>query len=804
MFWTVVLIVSVWFVGYIYFGYPILLKLLVSVRGKRTVARREIEPQISLLISAYNEAAVIARKLENALKLDYPADRLEIVVVSDGSTDGTDEIVRGFAARGVKLVRQEPRQGKTAGLNHAVPALTGEIIVFSDANAMYDVSALRMLARNFADPGVGCVTGEARYLAGAGAASDLGERVYWDYEMQIKRLETALGSMVGGDGAIYAIRRALWQPLPPNAINDFLNPLQIVAAGWRAIYEPAAVCYEETAGRMKAEYRRRIRIVSRSWRAVFQAREVLNPLKVGIFAWSVLSHKVLRWFTGVFIGLGIASGTALAIEYSNRISPLVWGALAAAAAVTLLFRTSRRAVAMLAYFALINAASVIGVLKGTFGSVSGVWATPRHPDELMGAPLPRPAIRVGLIFLITVPVVVVIGMISLASSHNATAIVFWTSVGVLGYVFFGYPVLLGLGRFAGPRPVIQRPVTPSVCLFIAANDEAAVIEAKLHNALNLDYPADRLQILVVSDGSIDGTDDIVRQFAPRVRLLPLRPRRGKIAAINEGIGGVASEIVVFSDANTFLERDAIRALVQNFADPQVGAVSGDVALIGERAALGSSEDLYYRYERWIQRAESDVGSMIGVDGALYAIRRPLFEAQPNDTILDDMAIPMAVIRAGFRVVFEPGAQAHEQGSSSAKEEFARKSRVIAGAVQFLRRRESAVPVNRPQVMMSLVSHKGLRWMTPAFATSAFLASVALAASSGGYATAAFAQIVLLTFGLAGCSPTLRKGSIVGLAHYFCLVQAAAVVGFLRGLIGRQSVLWRRFARSPVDEVSRAA
>jgi hypothetical protein len=169
-----------------------------------------------------------------------------------------------------------------------------------------------------------------------------------------------------------------------------------------------------------------------------------------------------------------------------------------------------------------------------------------------------------------------------------------------------------------------------------------------------------------------------------------------------------------------------------------------------------------------------------------------------------MAIPMAVIRAGYRVVFEPAVRAHEQGSSTAKEEFARKSRVVAGAVQFLRRRQSGVPINRPQVMLSLLSHKGLRWMTPAFATLALLASVSLASSSGGYATAAFAQIVLLTFGLAGCSPTLRKVSIVGLAHYFCLVQAAAAVGFIRGMIGRQSVLWRRFARGPVDEVSRAA
>jgi cellulose synthase/poly-beta-1,6-N-acetylglucosamine synthase-like glycosyltransferase len=177
---------------------------------------------------------------------------------------------------------------------------TGEIVVFSDANAMYAPDALRMLVRNFADPAVGCVTGEARYVEGSQGAADAGERAYWNYEIQVKRLETAVGSMVGGDGAIYAIRRHLWRTLPENAINDFLNPLQIVAAGWRAVYEPQGVCFEETAGGIRTEYRRRVRIVSRSWRALFQAPGVLNPFRVGFFAVSVVSHKVLRWFTGLF------------------------------------------------------------------------------------------------------------------------------------------------------------------------------------------------------------------------------------------------------------------------------------------------------------------------------------------------------------------------------------------------------------------------------------------------------------------------------------------------------------------------
>jgi cellulose synthase/poly-beta-1,6-N-acetylglucosamine synthase-like glycosyltransferase len=257
---------------------------------------------------------------------------------------------------------------------------------------------------------------------------------------------------------------------------------------------------------------------------------------------------------------------------------------------------------------------------------------------------------------------------------------------------------------------------------------------------------------------------------------------------------VTADIVVFSDANTFLQPDAARALVRNFADPTVGGVSGDVVLVGERAALGRSEDLYYRYERWMQRAESEIGSMIGADGALYAIRRELFEPADPDTILDDMAIPMGVLRTGHRVVFEAAARAFEQGSETATEEFARKARVTAGAMQFLRRRVSDVPLNAPQVVLSLLSHKALRWLSPAFGACALLSSIALAPSGVLYTTVAVAQAGIVTLGLAGCVPRLRRFSPVSISHYFCLVQTAAAYGFLRGIAGRQSVLWRRFDR----------
>ena len=784
---------------YIYVGYPVLLQLIVWGRKPRRVRAANVEPTLTFVISAYNEVAVIRRKLENTLALDYPKDRFQVVVISDRSDDGTDDIVREYAGRGVSLARQEERLGKTAGLNRTVPGLTSDIVVFSDANAMYENDALRKLVRNFADPSVGCVTGEARYMKGRHNAADRGERAYWDYEMRVKRLETAVGSMVGGDGAIYAIRRTLWKDIPDNAINDFLNPLQIVEAGWRAVYEPEAVCYEETAGGTGREWRRRVRIVSRSWRAIFQAKGVLNPFRVGLFAWCIVSHKILRWFSGVFAA-GALVGTIGLLAGIVDVEHLPYLAVGIGAVLVLLSAPQARTfVGVISYFATINAASLAGVVRGTTGRVSGVWTPPRAAR----VDVARSAIRLGpaLLVLVATAVVVSLAVVLGPSTVDAQLAVFIGSIGVLVYVYGLYPLLLAVAR-PFRRDVLRAEMLPDVCLLIAANDEAAVIGAKLQNSLALDYPADKLRVVIASDGSVDGTNEIVAAVAdPRVTLLAFPQRRGKISAINEAMEGITEEIVVFSDANTFLQKDAIRQLVANFADPTVGAASGDVALTGPRALLAGSEDLYYWYERTLQRLESRLGSMVGVDGALYAIRRELFIAPPSDTILDDMAIPLGIIRAGYRVVLEPRAVAREAGSETAMEEFARKARVIAGAVQFLLRRDGSVPAANVQILVSLISHKALRWLSPWFGVLAFLASLRLAFHSPVFAALASGQALVLALGLLGCSPVIRRWQPVALAHYFCLVHTAAIFGFLRGLAGRQAATWRRFARVSVPPVS---
>lgn len=799
----VLLSVSIGVLAYVFVGYPLLLRLLVVLRGPRRVTQADITPPVSLVISAWNEEAVIRRKIENALAIDYPAGAIEIVVVSDGSTDATDAIVGEYASRGVRLLRQEPRRGKTAGLNWALPQLRGEIVVFSDANAMYEPDAVRKLVRNFADPDVGCVTGEARYVPAGRSAADLGENAYWSYEIHLKRLESQVGSIVGGDGAIYAIRRSLWRPLPESAINDFLNPLQIVAAGYRNVYEPEAVCHEETAGGVGREYRRRVRIVSRSWRAVFQARGVLNPFRVGFFVVSVVSHKLLRWLCGVFLAGALVAAAALAAELPLARDPRVAGALVGLVAAALAFPRARRWMGVAWYFATVNAASLVGVWRGTFGQVSGTWSTPRHPaggSRDAGLAWVRSVAAMALLAAFLGAIV----LAGLFGRHRFTSIVFWAAVGLLLYVYLVYPAIMLLLRWLASRPTARRDETPTVCLFITAHNEASVIAEKLRNALALDYPRDRLQVVVSSDGSTDATNAIVRGFeAEGVRLLAFGQRRGKISAINRGVPQVEAEIVVFSDANTFLLPDALRVLVSRFADPCVGAVSGDVILVGDRAALAVPEDLYYRYERWLQGLESAVGSMVGADGALYAVRRSLFVPPADDTILDDMFIPLAVVRAGYRVVFEPAARAYEQGSRTAVEEFSRKSRVVAGAVQLVARSGRLVPWRDLQFVFSLVSHKVLRWLSPWLAIVAFTSSVGLATTQNMYVAMAAAQALFMLAGLAGCLPAFRRWRPIALAHYFWLVQAAAAVGLARGLAGRQPPAWRRFEHVPVSDAPAA-
>jgi cellulose synthase/poly-beta-1,6-N-acetylglucosamine synthase-like glycosyltransferase len=369
---------------YVYAGYPVVLGLLTRLMRRETETLEACEPPVTLLISAYNERSVIEEKIKNSLAIEYPKDLMEIMVVSDCSDDGTDEVVQRYAGSGVRLVRQNERRGKSAGLNLAVPQAKGQILVFSDANAIYRPDAVRHLVRHFGDPGIGYVVGNARYIDAASATQAAeAEGLYWKLETWLKRKESAIYSVVGGDGAIYAIRRELYSTLLPTDINDFLNPLQIVQRGYRGVFEPSAVSYEEAAGSFRKEFRRRVRIISRSLTAVRRAAGVLNPLRHTRHWFLLMSHKVLRWLAPFFMIAMLTCSSLLWKLPLFRIASELQFAFYIMAIAGWMLQHRRKNFTPFSipfYFCLVNAASLIGCLKSVRGDLSGVWTPPRQKE----------------------------------------------------------------------------------------------------------------------------------------------------------------------------------------------------------------------------------------------------------------------------------------------------------------------------------------------------------------------------------------------------------------------------------------
>ncbi|MFN3148505.1 glycosyltransferase family 2 protein [Bremerella sp.] len=289
---SVALWLAIALVIYAYAGFPFLL----TIRGAwaRPIKKSPATPSVTLVIIAHNEEDVIADKLQNTLAQDYPAEKLEILVGSDGSDDGTNERVQDFAPQGVRLLACE-RQGKIGTLNETVAQATGEILVFSDANSMYDTGSLKAIASCFSDPSVGGVAGDQVYTTDKGNAGSLGERLFWNFDRFLKRMQSRSGSVTSSTGAIHAVRRELFEPVPSGVCDDFLISTRVVAKGYRLVFEPDAIAYEEVAASDKAEFRRKSRIIARGIRGLWVMKTLLNPFVYGFYSFQLASHKLLRW-----------------------------------------------------------------------------------------------------------------------------------------------------------------------------------------------------------------------------------------------------------------------------------------------------------------------------------------------------------------------------------------------------------------------------------------------------------------------------------------------------------------------------
>ena len=379
----------------------------------------------------------------------------------------------------------------------------------------------------------------------------------------------------------------------------------------------------------------------------------------------------------------------------------------------------------------------------------------------------------------------------------AGAVLFWASLGLLFYVYAGYPLVAGLrARITGRSPT-QAAIEPTVSIVVVAYNEGARIAARIENLLALDYPRSRYEIVIGSDGSTDDTVARARRYASRgVRVVPLPMRRGKPAVLNTIVPTTRGEIVVFADARQQFDPGTLRALVSNFADPVVGAVSGELMLRPAEgaASAGHGAAFYWRYEKFIRSAESRVDSTIGATGAIYSIRRTLFERIPDDTILDDVLIPLRIAERGYRVVFEPRAKAFDCTCASAQHEFARKARTIAGNFQLFARQPWLLHPMRNRLWFETVSHKALRLTLPLLHVGALAGNIALA-GAWPYGWLLAGQVAFYAAAIAGCVQRRagRRSFVLTVPYTICLLSWATLAGFWRFVTNRQPVTWERVA-----------
>jgi cellulose synthase/poly-beta-1,6-N-acetylglucosamine synthase-like glycosyltransferase len=370
---------SLFILFYIYLGYPVLV-LLLSKLKRNQVNKGTYEPNVTILIAAYNEERYIENTIKNKLELNYPKEKLGIIVISDGSTDRTDDIVGKYLNHGVRLLRQEPRAGKTSALNLGVKRAGGEILVFSDANSIYDQNALDFLVRNFNDPDVGYVTGKMIYTNPDGTVIGDGCSAYMKYENYLRKLETKVGSIVGVDGGVDAVRKSLYQLMNPDQLPDFVLPLRVIEQGYRVVYEPQAILKEPSLKSAQDEYKMRVRVSLRALWALWDMKHLLNLRKYGQFAWELFSHKLLRYFGFLFLfALYISNIFLLKDSFNSKIIFILQNIFYLSASLSfVLDRLGQKLIYFYIsyYFTILNLASAHAFFKFAFGKKQTIW-TPR-------------------------------------------------------------------------------------------------------------------------------------------------------------------------------------------------------------------------------------------------------------------------------------------------------------------------------------------------------------------------------------------------------------------------------------------
>ena len=359
---------------YPYIGYPALLYLIAKLKPAKAVEKHDVTyPPLCLLISAFNEEKVIRKKIENSLSLKYPKERLRILVASDGSTDRTVQIAGDYGDLGVDLFHLPQRRGKSAVINDVMETINEGVVVFTDANCLFDEDALEKLAEHFSDPRIGCVVGKLRYVERHLSSVGKGEGAYWKHEAKITQLESELKSVLVATGPIFAIRRTLFRELYPEVANDFQLPVEIASQGYGVIHDPDAVAFERSTIFWQEEFQRKVRIVLRG----LAGFSVLRRKFRGFRLWQFVSHKLIRWVMSPFLLLAFISNAALfpfSLAYASFFACQVLFYLAAINGWRLKRTKKPRSIYYVPfYFTMVNFAAIVAIAKFLVGKRQAVW-----------------------------------------------------------------------------------------------------------------------------------------------------------------------------------------------------------------------------------------------------------------------------------------------------------------------------------------------------------------------------------------------------------------------------------------------